>query len=81
MSGGHPRGPAEIQEELNRQALVEFGKRLTELEVKIGGLQEDIKDLHYLSSNSLETAKRLQIVVKGLVAKKQLEGSNPPDPD
>lgn len=70
-----------FQEELNRQALVEFGKRLTELEGKIDNLGEDIRDLHTFSLTSLETAKRLQIIVKGLVAKKRREGSDPPDPD
>jgi predicted nuclease with TOPRIM domain len=56
----------DVQEELNRQALVSLGKRISELEERISELQEQIDDLKYFSGSALETAKRLQGIVKDL---------------
>jgi hypothetical protein len=71
MPGDHPKGVLTIQTELNRHALVEIGKRLTELEHKFVSLDSDAQDLRYLSVNSLETAKRLQGMVKGLLDRRK----------
>lgn len=68
-----PRDVVSIQTELNRQSLVEIGKRLTELEQKFVALEEDAQDLKFFTNNSLETAKRIQKVVKRLVDKCEQE--------
>jgi hypothetical protein len=72
MSGGS-RDVVSIQTELNRHSLVEIGKRLTKLEQKFVALEEDAKDLKFFTNNSLETAKRIQKVVKRLVDKHEQE--------
>jgi archaellum component FlaC len=69
MSSDLPRDVVSIQTELNRQALVEIGKRLTDLEHKIVVLDRSGQDLKFLTNNSLETVKRLQKTVKKVVAK------------
>ena len=80
MPGDRPRDVATIQTEVNRQSLVEIGKRLTELEQKFVSLEENTSDLRYLSASSLETAKRVQGIVKGLVDReKRREAKNEPD--
>jgi hypothetical protein len=56
-----------LQAELNRQALVEIGKRLAELEKKFWDLEREAEDLKYFSQNTLDTAKRLQAIVAKLV--------------
>ena len=70
-----PRDVVSIQTELNRQSLVEIGKRLTELEQKFVTLEEDAQDLKFFTNNSLETVKRIQKVVKRLVDKCEQEKS------
>lgn len=57
-----------LQAELNRQALVDIGKRLAELEKKFWDLEREAEDLKYFSQNTLDTAKRLQIIVAKIVA-------------
>lgn len=57
-----------LQAELNRQALVDLGKRLAELEKKFLDLEREAEDLKYFSQNTLDTAKRLQIIVAKLVS-------------
>lgn len=74
MSNDLPRDVVSIQTELNRQALVEIGKRLTDLEHKMVVLNENGQDLKSFTDSSLETTKRLQRTVKKLVAK---YGKNP----
>ena len=64
-----PRDVASIQTELNRQSLVEIGKRLTLLEHKLEALEGDAHDLRFFTNNSLETVKRIQARVKLLVEK------------
>ena len=83
MPGDRSKGVVTIQTELNRHALVEIGKRLTELEHKFVSRDNDAQDLRYLSVNSLETTKRLQKIVKNLVdRKKQTESQEESqDPD
>ena len=74
MSGDRPRDTLAIQTELNRQALVELGKRLTELELKFVALESEAEDLRYFTANSLQRAKRLQGALKTLIVKhKQLK--------
>ena len=67
MSGDRPSNKRidALQAEINRQALIDIGKRLAELEKKFWDLEREAKDLKYSSQNTLDTAKRLQ----GLVAK------------
>jgi len=68
MSGDSPKKRHdEIQAELNRQALVEIGKRLAELEKKIWDLESELKDLKYASDKLLGTAKRLQGITAPVV--------------
>jgi len=69
MSSDLPRGVISIQNDLNRQALVEIGKRLTELEHRFVTLDDNAQDLKFFINNSLETVKRLQGTVKKLVTK------------
>jgi hypothetical protein len=57
-----------LQAELNRHALVDIGKRLAELEKKFWDLEREAEDLKYFSQNTLDTAKRLQVIVAKLVA-------------
>jgi hypothetical protein len=57
-----------LQAELNRVALVDIGKRLAELEKKFWDLEREAEDLKYFSQNTLDTAKRLQIIVAKLVS-------------
>jgi hypothetical protein len=57
-----------LQAELNRHALVDIGKRLAELEKKFWDLEREAEDLKYFSQNTLDTAKRLQIIVAKLVS-------------
>jgi hypothetical protein len=57
-----------LQAELNRQALVDIGKRLAELEKKFWDLEREAEDLKYFSQNTLDTAKRLQVIVAKIVA-------------
>ena len=56
-----------IQAELNRLALVDIGKRLAELEKKFWDLEREAEDLKYFSQNTLDTAKRLQVIVAKIV--------------
>jgi hypothetical protein len=56
-----------LQAELNRQALVDIGKRLAELEKKFWDLEREAEDLKYFSQNTLDTAKRLQVIVAKIV--------------
>ena len=65
MSEG--RTKEQLQTELNRQALVDLGKRLADLEKKFWDLENEANDLKYFSNSALETAKRLQILVKEIV--------------
>lgn len=58
-----------LQAELNRQALVDIGKRLAELEKKFWDLEREAEDLKYFSQSTLDTAKRLQTIVAKLVTK------------
>jgi hypothetical protein len=60
-----------LQAELNRQALVDIGKRLAELEKKLWDLERDTKDVKYFSQKNLDSAKRLQGVVAQIVKNKQ----------
>ena len=60
-----------IQAEINRQALVDIGKRLAELEKKLWDLEREAKDLKYSSQNALDTAKRLQAVVAQIMKNRQ----------
>ena len=57
------------QTEVNRQAMVSLGKRITCLEEKMTEMCKEIEDLHYYTASALETAKRLQGIVKQLLAK------------
>jgi hypothetical protein len=57
-----------LQAEINRQALVDIGKRLSELEKKFWDLEREAEDLKYSSQTTLDTAKRLQILVAKIVA-------------
>lgn len=80
MVADPPKGPRTIQTELNRQALVEMSKRLTELEQKMVNLESETEDLRYFSEGSLETAKRLQRIVKSLVSnRKSMESQGKSD--
>jgi len=65
------KGPkrVEVQEQLNRAALVSLGKRISELEERMEDLQTQIDDLRYFSGSALETAKRLQGIIKQLSLK------------
>lgn len=69
MSSDPSKDVISIQTELNRQALVEIGKRLTELEHRFVELDEQGQDLKFFTNNSLETVKRLQGAVRKIVAK------------
>ena len=71
MSGERPKSPRvdELQAELNRQALVDIGKRLAELEKKFWDLEQEAKDLKYASDKTLATAKRLQAIAASLVSR------------
>lgn len=67
----------ELQAELNRQALVEHGQRLAELEKKFWDLESELKGLKYHSDKQLATAKRLQQATAPLVEKIKAKKSNP----
>lgn len=69
MSSDAPRDMREAQVEVNRQALVAMGQRLTELEQQFISLEGEVEDLRFYSASSLETAKRLQGIVKRLADK------------
>jgi len=72
MAGDRPKKTIdELQAELNRQALVEIGKRLAELEKKLWDLEQEAKDLKYASEKTLATAKRLQLIATRIVAKRK----------
>lgn len=77
MPGDRPKSKRhdEFQAELNRQALVDIGKRLAELEKKFWDLEREIQDLKYASDKLNATAKRLQgataPIVERIKAKKQ----------
>lgn len=73
MSGDRPKNKRidALQAELNRQALVDIGKRLAELEKKLWDLERDAKDVKYFSQNTLDTAKRLQGIVAQIVKSRQ----------
>lgn len=60
-----------VQAELNRQAMVEIGKRLAELEKKFWDLEREAEDLKYYSENTLKTVKRLQSIVIKIVMARQ----------
>jgi hypothetical protein len=80
MSGDRPKNKRidALQAELNRQALVDIGKRLAELEKKLWDLERDAKDVKYFSQNTLDTAKRLQgIAAKILKDKRAKKPSQP----
>jgi len=70
MSRESPKDVLTIQTELNRQALVEVSTRLTTLEQQMMLLDEETQDLKFLTDSSSETSKRLQVMVKQLLAKK-----------
>ena len=72
MSGDQPRDVAAIQDEINRQALVEIGKRLTGLEHKCSVIESEVKDLHYFTASSLETATRVRKMLKRLIAERKV---------
>jgi len=67
-SGSKSKRISEAQAELNRLALVDIGKRLAELEKKFWDLEREAEDLKYFSQNTLDTAKRLQVIVAKIVA-------------
>ena len=75
MAGDPPRDEITFQTEFNRQALVSMGKRLTELEHQMVGLESETQDLKHYSARSLETATRLQGVVRGLVDRRKQKDS------
>jgi hypothetical protein len=80
MSGDRPKNKriGALQAELNRQALVDIGKRLAELEKKFWDLERDAKDVQYFSQNALDTAKRLQGVVAQIVQNRQAKKPQQP---
>ena len=65
-----------LQAELNRQALVEIGKRLSELEKQFWDLEREAEDLRYFSTNTLETSKRLQAVAARILKLKHGSGGD-----
>lgn len=67
-NGSKSKRISEAQAELNRLALVDIGKRLAELEKKCWDLEREAEDLKYFSQNTLDTAKRLQVIVAKIVA-------------
>lgn len=67
-NGSKSKRISEAQAELNRLALVDIGKRLAELEKKFWDLEREAEDLKYFSQNTLDTAKRLQVIVAKIVA-------------
>lgn len=72
-----------LQAELNRQALVENGKRLAELEKQMWDLEREAEDLKYFSNNTLETAKRLQALTAQIVGSRMMKNQpakTPADP-
>lgn len=69
-----------MQAELNRQALVENGKRLAELEKKMWDLEREAEDLKYFTNNTLETAKRLQTLVAEVVGARTMKSPQPKQP-
>jgi len=69
MAGDRRKDLSAIQAEVNRQALVEISTRLTILEQQIMLLDSEARDLKFFVDNSNETSKKLQILVKGLLAK------------
>jgi len=71
MPGDKSKRAAALQAELNRHALIETGKRLTDLEKKIWDLERDAKSLKYFSQNSLNTTKRLQGAIAKILAHRQ----------
>ena len=82
MSGDRPKKSFdEIQAELNRQALVEIGKRLAELDKKFWDLEQEAKDLKYASEKTLATAKRLQLIAATIVSRRGLKKDPAPQPD
>ena len=80
MSGDRPKNKRidALQAEVNRQALVDIGKRLAELEKKLWDLEREAKDLKYFSQNALDTAKRLQGVVAQIMKNRQAKKSSQP---
>jgi hypothetical protein len=82
MPGDRPKSKRhdELQAELNRQALVEFGKRLAELEKKLWDLEREIQDAKYISEKLLATAKRLQGATAPIVERIKLAKVKKPDP-
>ena len=70
MAGDQPKDVLTIQTELNRQALVEVSTRLTILEQQMMLLDEETRDLKFLTDNSSETSKRLQAMIKRILAKR-----------
>jgi ABC-type phosphate transport system auxiliary subunit len=81
MSGDRPsKRHDELQAELNRQALVEIGKRLAELEKKFWDLESELKNLKYASDKLLATAKRLQGATAPIVERIKLAKVKKTDP-
>jgi hypothetical protein len=82
MAGDRPKNPRldAVQTELNRQALVENGKRLAELEKKMWDLEREAEDLKYFSMNTLETTKRLQGLVAQIVGARVMRPVQPGQP-
>jgi ABC-type phosphate transport system auxiliary subunit len=81
MPGDRPsKRHDELQAELNRQALVEIGKRLAELEKKFWDLESELKNLKYASDKLLATAKRLQGATAPIVERIKLAKVKKTDP-
>jgi hypothetical protein len=73
MPGDRPKNRRieALQAEINRQALVDIGKRLSELEKKLWDLEREAKDLKYSSQNTLGSVKRVQGVVAQILKNRQ----------
>ena len=67
-----------LQAEVNRQALVDIGKRLAQLEKKFWDLEREAKDVRYSSVNALNTAKRLQGIVAQIMKNRQSRKATQP---
>lgn len=80
MAGDRPKNKRidALQAELNRQALVDIGKRLADLEKKLWDLERDAKDVKYFSQNTLNTAKRLQGIVAQILKNRQVKKPSSP---
>lgn len=64
---GRKRSIDEVQQELNRQVLIGFGKRLVELESKIHELELCVHDLKGAASAADESVRRLHLLVAQLM--------------